>query len=72
MEEWKYKSLFLILTLEEVNGQLHAPAALPLGNHPAWLVPTAILTLWKLEKSLYPCLESNLRPSVFQPIAQLL
>jgi hypothetical protein len=56
---------FLILTLDEVSGQLHSPAASPGERAPGiywtggWVDPTARLELEAKRKILCPCRESN-------------
>jgi hypothetical protein len=52
MGKWVYSSSFL-----RVNGQLQAPAALPLGKQPrypylgGWVGPRAGLDVWRKEKT---------------------
>jgi hypothetical protein len=58
-----------------MSGQLHAPAVLPPGKEPpvpiGWefgLAPEPVWTTWRRENSL-PYRDSNLDPSVVQPVA---
>jgi hypothetical protein len=60
----------------EVSGQLHAPAALPLGKVPCthriggWVGPRAFLDAVVKRKIPSPRRESNLRTPIVQPVAQ--
>jgi hypothetical protein len=60
----------------EVNGQLHAPAALPQGKSPSthwiggWVGPTAVLDAVVKRKIPSTCRESNPRTPIVQPVAQ--
>jgi hypothetical protein len=67
--------IFLTSALVEVNGQLHAPAALPPGKDPTISIaseagwpPQPIWALWR-SKNLLPYRDSNSEPLVAQPVA---
>jgi hypothetical protein len=72
MGELRYSFMHsLTSALMEVNGQLHAPAALPSGNEPlipigqeAGWAPESVWTQWGREK--FP----GFKPLIIQPIAQ--
>jgi hypothetical protein len=60
----------------EVSGQLHAPAALPLGRAPGthwirgWVGPRTVLNAVVKRKIPSPRRESNPRTLIVQPVAQ--
>jgi hypothetical protein len=66
---------FLTSTLDYVSGQLHAPAALPLGKS-FWCLrkvgraPESVWTLVKKEKCLFPLQAIELRS--MQPVAYIM
>jgi hypothetical protein len=75
MKQWMYRSTFSFpQQYLEVNGQLHAPAALPPRKEPLVSIeyevectPVPVWTTWRREKSL-PYRDSNSDPSVVQPV----
>jgi hypothetical protein len=44
---------FLTSALDEVSGQLHAPAPVPIGYEAGW-TPRAVWILWSRQKTLLP------------------